>query len=135
MSGEATYHILHFLSSYLTGERSDFESWPMMNRGDIGSMIQTNLSLLKEECSILVKDMPVYNEYSIAIVENTTPPPPPPPPPSQVNESSGDGDDSVKDKLRVKGNSVMYTNVLSWSLYYYKYSKLHWSDLLCENWF
>ena len=26
MSGEATYHILHFLSSYLTGERSDFES-------------------------------------------------------------------------------------------------------------
>ena len=85
----------------------------MMNRGDIGSMIQTNLSLLKEECSILVKDMPVYNEYSIAIVENTTPPPPPPPPPSQVNESSGDGDDSVKDKLRVKGNSVMYTNVLS----------------------
>ena len=70
-----------------------------------------------------------------AIVENTTPPPPPPPPPSQENESSGDGDDSVKDKLRVKGNSVMYTNVLSSSLYYYRYSKLHWSDLLCENWF
>ena len=68
-----------------------------------------------------------------AIVEDTTPPPPPPPPSSQENESSGD--DSVKDKPQVKGNSVMYTNVLSSSLYYYRYSKLHWSDLLCENWF
>ena len=71
-----------------------------------------------------------------AIVEDTTPPPPPPPPPppsSQENESSGD--DSVKDKPQVKGSSVMYTNVLSLSLYYYRYSKLHWSDLLCENWF
>ena len=70
------------------------------------------------------------------IVDDTTPPPPPPPPlphSSQENESSGD--DSVKDKPQVKGNSVMYTNVLSSSLYYYRYSKLHWSDLLCENWF
>ena len=66
-----------------------------------------------------------------AIVEDTTPPPPPS---SQENESSGD--DSVKDKPQVKGSSVMYTNVLSSSLYYYyRYSKLHWSDILCENWF
>ena len=66
-----------------------------------------------------------------AIVEDTTPPPPPPS--SQENESSGDDDHSVKDKPQVKGNSVIHTNVLSSSLYYYRYSKLHWSDLLCEN--
>ena len=45
-----------------------------------------------------------------AIVEDTTLPPPPPPhsppPPSQENESSED-DDSVKEKPKVKGNSVL----------------------------
>ena len=45
-----------------------------------------------------------------AIVEDTTPPPPPPPhsppPPSQENESSED-DDSVKEKPKLKGNSVL----------------------------
>ena len=44
--------------------------------------------------------------------------------------SSGDDDNEAK------GNKYRYNNTIhsNW-VYYYRYSKLHWSDLLCENWF